>query len=81
MRSPAWHTTPVERVVDVVRRAVDPGVRTGLGLDAVLRAAAVVEEVVGHPLTSSLYLAGGRSRPRERDGSWVIGPTALSPDR
>lgn len=36
---------------------------TGLDLDATLRAAAVVEEAVGHPLTSNLYRAGGRSIP------------------
>ena len=47
----------------------DSGVSTGLDLDAVLRAASVVEGAVGHPLTSGLYQAGGRSRPRERDGS------------
>ena len=59
----------------------DPGVSTGLDLDAVPRAAAVVEEAVGHPLTSSLHLAGGRSRPRERDGSWVTGRAPLRADR
>ncbi|MFC4950474.1 hydroxymethylglutaryl-CoA lyase [Pseudonocardia sp. GCM10023141] len=39
---------------------------TGLDLDAVLAAAAVVERAVGHPLPSSLYRAGGPSRPRPR---------------
>ena len=49
---------------EVVYLLEDSGVSTGLDLDAVLRAAAVVEEAVGHPLTSNLYRAGGRSRPR-----------------
>ncbi|WP_448615180.1 hydroxymethylglutaryl-CoA lyase [Modestobacter sp. URMC 112] len=49
---------------EVVYLLEDSGVSTGLDLEAVLRAAAVVEEVVGHPLTSNLYRAGGRSRPR-----------------
>ena len=49
---------------EVVYLLEDSGVSTGMDLDAVLRAAAVVEEAVGHPLTSNLYLAGGRSRPR-----------------
>jgi len=51
---------------EVVYLLEDSGVSTGLDLDAVLRAAAVVEEAVGHPLTSNLYRAGGRSRPRSR---------------
>jgi hydroxymethylglutaryl-CoA lyase len=42
----------------------ESGVRTGLDLDAVLAAAAVTEQAVGHPLPSSLYRAGGRSVPR-----------------
>ena len=42
----------------------DAGVATGLDLDAVLAAAAVTEEAVGHPLPSSLYRAGGRNAPR-----------------
>ncbi|MGY1703466.1 hydroxymethylglutaryl-CoA lyase [Geodermatophilus sp. SYSU D00697] len=49
---------------EVVYLLEDSGVSTGLDLDAVLRAAAVVEEAVSHPLTSNLYRAGGRSRPR-----------------
>jgi hydroxymethylglutaryl-CoA lyase len=49
---------------EVVYLLEDSGVATGLDLDAVLRAAAVVEGAVGHPLTSNLYRAGGRSRPR-----------------
>lgn len=51
---------------EVVYLLEGSGVSTGLDLDAVLRAAAVVEEAVGHPLTSSLYRAGGPSRPRTR---------------
>ena len=51
---------------EVVYLLEDSGVATGLDLDAVLRAAAVVEEAVGHPLTSNLYRAGGRSQPRSR---------------
>jgi len=43
------------------------GVHTGLDLDALLRAAAVTEQAVGHPLTSSLYRAGGRPVPLGRD--------------
>ena len=42
----------------------DSGVRTGLDLDAVLAAARVTEQAVGHELPSSLYRAGGRSVPR-----------------
>jgi hydroxymethylglutaryl-CoA lyase len=49
---------------EVVYLLEDSGVSTGLDLDAVLRAAAVVEDAVGHPLTSNLHRAGGRSRPR-----------------
>lgn len=40
------------------------GVTSGVDMDAVLRAAAVTEKAVGHELPSSLYRAGGRSRPR-----------------
>jgi hydroxymethylglutaryl-CoA lyase len=42
----------------------ESGVRTGLDLDAVLGAARVTEQAVGHELPSSLYRAGGRSVPR-----------------
>jgi hydroxymethylglutaryl-CoA lyase len=42
----------------------ESGVRTGLDLDAVLAAARITEEAVGHELPSSLYRAGGRSVPR-----------------
>lgn len=51
---------------EVVYLLEDSGVSTGLDLDAVLRAAGVVEQAVAHPLTSNLYRAGGRSRPRSR---------------
>ncbi|SHK35237.1 hydroxymethylglutaryl-CoA lyase [Pseudonocardia thermophila] len=44
----------------------DSGVRTGIDLAAALRAAAVAEQAVGHPLPSGLYRAGGRSRPVPR---------------
>jgi hydroxymethylglutaryl-CoA lyase len=49
---------------EVVYLLEGSGVATGLDLAAALRAAAVVEEAVGHPLTSNLYRAGGPSRPR-----------------
>jgi hydroxymethylglutaryl-CoA lyase len=39
------------------------GVDSGVDLDAMLVAAAVTEKAVGHELPSSLYRAGGRSRP------------------
>ena len=42
------------------------GVDTGVDLDAVLAAAAVTEEAVGHGLPSSLYRAGGRAVPLGR---------------
>lgn len=38
-------------------------VHTGIDLDATLAAAQVTEAAVGHALPSSLYRAGGRSRP------------------
>jgi hydroxymethylglutaryl-CoA lyase len=40
------------------------GVRTGIDLDAVLRAAAATERAVEHSLPSSLYRAGGPNKPR-----------------
>ena len=43
----------------------DASVRTGLDLDAVLAAAAVAQQLVGHPLESDLLRARGRSQPRE----------------
>ena len=42
----------------------DAGVSTGIDGDAVLTAAALAQELVGHPLDSNLLRAGGRSRPR-----------------
>lgn len=42
----------------------DAGVSTGVDLPAVLRAAALAAELVGHPLESNLFRAGGRNRPR-----------------
>ena len=44
----------------------DAGVKTGVDLDAVLDAARLAQELVGHPLDSNLLRAGGRSRPRPR---------------
>ncbi|WP_375478029.1 hydroxymethylglutaryl-CoA lyase [uncultured Jatrophihabitans sp.] len=49
---------------ELVYWAEDSGVATGLDLDALLAAAAVTEKAIGHELPSSLYRAGGRSRPR-----------------
>ena len=42
----------------------DAGVSTGIDGDAVLAAADLAQELVGHPLDSNLLRAGGRSRPR-----------------
>lgn len=42
----------------------DSGITSGLQLDAVVAAARVTEQAVGHELPSSLYRAGGRSVPR-----------------
>jgi hydroxymethylglutaryl-CoA lyase len=42
----------------------DAGIRSGLDLEAVVAAARVTEQAVGHALPSSLYRAGGRSVPR-----------------
>jgi hydroxymethylglutaryl-CoA lyase len=49
---------------ELVYMLEESGVHTGLDLDAVLAAARVTEEAVGHELPSSLYRAGGRSVPR-----------------
>jgi hydroxymethylglutaryl-CoA lyase len=51
---------------EVVYLLEESGIPTGLDLDAVLAAAAVVEGAVGHPVASSLLRAGGRSVPRPR---------------
>ncbi len=42
----------------------DSGIASGVNLAAVVEAARVTEQAVGHPLPSSLYRAGGRSAPR-----------------
>jgi hydroxymethylglutaryl-CoA lyase len=42
----------------------DAGITTGVDLDAVLAAAAVATDLVGHPLESNLFRAGGANRPR-----------------
>jgi hydroxymethylglutaryl-CoA lyase len=42
----------------------DSGIASGLDLAAVVEAARVTEQAVGHELPSSLYRAGGRSVPR-----------------
>jgi hydroxymethylglutaryl-CoA lyase len=39
------------------------GVSSGIDLDALLIAAGITQRAVGHELPSSLYRAGGRSRP------------------
>src|SRR3954463_6133385 len=49
---------------ELVSMLEESGVATGLDLDAVLAAARVTEQAVGHELPSSLYRAGGRSVPR-----------------
>lgn len=51
---------------EVVYLLEESGLSTGLDLDAVLAAAAVVERAVGHELPGHLYRAGGPSRPRPR---------------
>ncbi|HEY5882810.1 MAG TPA: hydroxymethylglutaryl-CoA lyase [Nakamurella sp.] len=42
----------------------DAGIVTDVSMQAVLDAAAVATELVGHPLESNLFRAGGRNRPR-----------------
>jgi hydroxymethylglutaryl-CoA lyase len=54
---------------ELVYMLEESGVRTGLDLDAVLAAARVTEQAVGHELPSSLYRAGGRSVPRGATGA------------
>lgn len=49
---------------EVVYLFEESGVSTGIDLDAVLAAAAVVERLVGHDLPSNLYRAGGRPQLR-----------------
>jgi hydroxymethylglutaryl-CoA lyase len=49
---------------ELVYMLEESGVQTGMDLDAVLTAARVAEQAIGHELPSSLYRAGGRSVPR-----------------
>ena len=42
----------------------DASISTGVDLAAVLSAAALATDLVGHPLESNLFRAGGRNRPR-----------------
>ncbi len=51
---------PTEDLVDMLEEA---GVSTGVDLDALIRAALVAEEVVGHPLWGHVSHAGPRPRP------------------
>jgi hydroxymethylglutaryl-CoA lyase len=48
---------------ELVYWTADSGIASGVDLAAVVAAARVTEEAVGHPLPSSLYRAGGRSVP------------------
>ena len=48
---------------ELVYWAEDSGIATGVELAAVVAAARVTEQAVGHPLPSSLYRAGGRAVP------------------
>jgi hydroxymethylglutaryl-CoA lyase len=49
---------------ELVYWAEDSGIASGLDLAAVVAAARVTEQAVGHELPSSLFRAGGRSVPR-----------------
>jgi hydroxymethylglutaryl-CoA lyase len=42
----------------------DAGISTGVDMSQVLAAAAVATDLVGHPLESNLFRAGGRNRAR-----------------
>ena len=42
----------------------DAGISSGVDMTAVLEAAAVANELVGHPLESNRFRAGGRNRPQ-----------------
>lgn len=53
---------------EVVYLLEESGISTGVDLDRVLSAAAVVEKAVGHALPSNLYRAGGRSVPQATPG-------------
>jgi hydroxymethylglutaryl-CoA lyase len=52
---------------DVVHMLADMGIDTGVDLDGVLQAAALVESLVGHPVSSHVSKAGPR---------WAVGPAA-----
>jgi hydroxymethylglutaryl-CoA lyase len=49
---------------ELVYWTADSGISSGLDLAAVVAAARVTEQAVGHELPSSLFRAGGRSVPR-----------------
>ncbi len=51
---------------ELVYMLEETGVSTGIDLDALLVAAAIAEQTVGHSLDSSLYRAGGRAKPLGR---------------
>jgi hydroxymethylglutaryl-CoA lyase len=53
---------------ELVYMLEDAGVRTGLNADAVLAAATLAQELLGHPLESNLLRAKGRSQPRPLRG-------------
>lgn len=48
---------------ELVYWTAESGIASGIDLDAVMNAARITEETVGHALPSSLYRAGGRSVP------------------
>jgi hydroxymethylglutaryl-CoA lyase len=54
---------------ELVYMLEESGVSTGLDLDAVLDAARVTQQAVGHELPSSLFRAGGRLVPRSAAGA------------
>jgi len=64
---------------EVVYLLEESGIDTGLDLNRVLDAAALVERAVGHELPSNLYRAGGPNQPRgRRDASAPNGSTTRS---
>jgi hydroxymethylglutaryl-CoA lyase len=48
---------------ELVYWTAESGIASGIDLDAVMNAARITEATVGHTLPSSLYRAGGQSRP------------------
>jgi hydroxymethylglutaryl-CoA lyase len=71
---------------DLVALLDDLGVRTGISLERLLRASAVIEELVGHPLASRVAYAGGRladhdARDTRSSGGAEAGQTLGSRDR